>query len=76
MEKEKLSYDLAIIITRMKQGHFVSSAILKHEILKDSWHFNYLAKFLQPAFSLFFRQMTKQQVQAEIAYAYIFLFAQ
>lgn len=76
VEKEKLSYDLAIIITRMKQRHFVSSAILKHEILKDSWHFNYLAKFLQPAFSLFFRQMTKQQVQAEIAYAYIFLFAQ
>lgn len=54
----------------------MSSAILKHEILKDSWHFNYLAKFLQPAFSLFFRQITKQQVQVEIAYAYIFLFAQ
>jgi hypothetical protein len=76
VEKEKLSYDLAIILTRIKQGHLVSPTILKHEILQDSWHFKYLLNFLHPACSLFFRNLTCEQMKAEIAYAYIFVFAQ
>ncbi|HPJ00430.1 MAG TPA: hypothetical protein PK268_03830 [Enterococcus sp.] len=75
VEKEKLSYDLAVILTRIKQGHLVSPTILKHEILQDSWHFKYLFNFLHPAYSLFFRHLRREQMKAEIAYAYIFVFA-
>lgn len=67
---------MAICLTRIQQGNFIPLSILRHEFLKDSWQFNYIERFFQPLFESDIRSISNVQMKAEIAFAYIFLFAQ
>lgn len=76
VEKEKILYDLAVFMSRIQQGHFIPTAILRHEILKDNPNFDYFDQLLKPLFAKFVPKATKMQVKSENAFLYVFLFAE